>query len=244
MLLSRLFFLVFCVMLTCSSGYAEPEIERAAIKTRLLENQERRQLFMLQEKEDTSAPSTATAASLQRGLLDSISFSSYIDAYAVYPISVHQVAGIGAYGQTIALEDGSTFAVSSSHQYQVNYWPIGSLIYVLPNHGYFFGLVRSTYDLCLYNATTNETIEVDLILGPYLYGDLSEWIINIDNLTGWIWLRDGHIVEVHPNDRYLLWNWEPQEHVIVGTNDGSGYDAYPNIIVNVASVTYVRVRFL
>ena len=88
---------------------------------------------------------------------------------------------------------------------------------------------------------TNETVEVNLSLGPYLYGQMSQWITDVDDYNGYVYISDGTTFAVHPHDQYLLWNWEPEEHLIIGTNDGRGNYSYPQILVNVASVTNVRV---
>jgi hypothetical protein len=256
-----IFALITCAALTFSSAYADEEVpsepavvveqpaseERAPVNTRSLNDEERLQLFEIQE-------TTEPAEQAQRSLRGAKSLGGaskrtkglgwYSTCYPSSPYSAHYAVDISWDSALITLEDSSVLYVATPYQYQVARWPLNSQVYIVPNHGYFLGLIRSSYDFCLYNATTGDTVECNLHLGPALFGPYSEWLTGIDGYNGYLWLKDGRLVEVHPNDVYLLWNWAPNDHTLVGVNDGSGSCSYPDIILNVATVTYVRARLV
>lgn len=267
-----IFIFMTCALLTISSAYAEEETlptqtpateqvdnsdsERAPVKHRCLNDDDRLQLFRVQEAvtdkeesddaQETNKPSKLGKAiqSLGAAASSKAFYSFYSGCYPASPYSVHYATEISWDSAYITLEDSSVLYVRPADQYRVAYWPVNSQVYVVPNHGYFFGMVRSSYDFCLYNASTGESVEVDIYLGPALYGPYSEWITGIDTYQGYIWLKDGSLVEVHPSDVYLTWNWASNDHLLVGVNDGSASCSYPDMILNVASVTYVRARLV
>jgi hypothetical protein len=252
--LAILFTTVFSMLFT-PAFTNESEPEHAPVKTRPMSDEHRLEVYNIQENPsaEIEAPvknlpsqqnSTAKSASLAKGSAEACCMDLGYSQYSSPHMETHYAMRVDPYGSLITLEDGSVFSVRGGDQWKVAYWPLNSVVYVLPNHGYFFGLVKSDYDLRLFNSNTGETVEVFLQAGPYLFGNTSEWIADIDPYSGIIWLKDGVAVQVHPDDIPLLWNWDDNDHLIIGTNDDSQQYYYPYILVNVASVNYVRVAFI
>jgi len=224
---------------------------RASIKTRAVSEEQRAETFARRERggqgEEVSQKKATSSQKLGSSKVgkhqEKESAWGYVYDLSSYP-GLHMAVTVGINGEIVEIEDGSVFSVRKWDQWTVAHWLPGSWVYVTPNHGYFFGLIGGNHDLCLVNAQTLETVEVDLSMGPYLYGENSTWIVDIDEYQGIIALSDGSYVQVDPSDRGIMWSWLLGEHLIVGSNDGSHHYKYPNILVNVASVDYIRVRYL
>lgn len=231
-----------CLSLVVALGAKEvtsQDTPRASVKVRSLTEEQKTERARIQSQPDKDAKTPEKSAALSAGS------GMTLDAYfygALYP-ALHQAVSIGYYGESVSIEDGSIFAVRGRDQWLVRGWPAGSLVTLAPNHGHFFGLISSGYDLCLVNTDLNEKVEVDLVAGPFLFGPESLWITGIDYYTGFLYLNDGSILEVDSFDRGLMSEWLLNEHVILGCNDG-WHQQFPFMVVNVASVDYVRVRFV
>lgn len=165
--------------------------------------------------------------------------------YVACGLEVHTLIGWRSSGDVLSIEDGSTFVVTPSDRWCAACWVPGDIVYLTPNHGYFFGLFPSSYDFCFYNPRTRDSVEVSLSMGPYYFDpSVSHWVTTIDRYNGMIALQDGTLFLVDPSDRSYLSEWATHDHVIVGSNDGRHRDTYPHILINVATVTYLRGTFV
>jgi len=227
--------------------YAEGE--RAPVGTRMSSTEgaaePREQMEQPQKEEGDDQPSEPDEAELKKveGDREEAAAYSYISA-AAYGHAVHHLVGTGFYGDYVEFENWTRFVVRPADRYTVSYWPLGSDVYVTPNHGFFFGVFHSDYKYWLVNAGTQETVEVDLLQGPELFGALSEWITGINDYTGMLWLADGRVALVHPSDRAIMWNWQVNDHLVVGINDGFQSTSYPNILIDCPTLRYIRVKFV
>ncbi|MEN9343436.1 MAG: hypothetical protein RLZZ453_223 [Chlamydiota bacterium] len=130
----------------------------------------------------------------------------------------------------IAIEDGSLWETSSEEV--VENWKPGDQITIKPDPTWF-----SSYHYLLSNQRENADIGADLNQAPLPFGIFSNWVIQIDPLSGHIYLQDGTMWCVHPKDQYDLRQWMQNDHVIIGRAD-SGY--YPYILINADLDEYIR----
>lgn len=240
--------------MTVTSLEAAVETERAIVATRRMEMEQRRELFEKQEQleegdeqlgnvvEQLAGQTSRVRELREAGVSEEALKAAKGQVTIVYEYApdVHYANTVGVHGEIVELEDGSTFVVRQRDHWRVSRWIAGDIVYVLPNHGYFFGLFNSGYDLCLYNPYTDEKVDVNLSAGPWIYGSNSTWVVHIDEYNGLIGLEDGTFVTIHPSDRYLLSNWEINDHLIIGTNDGGGRHTYPYVLIDVATLAPVR----
>lgn len=159
-------------------------------------------------------------------------------------VDLHTCSQLFGRGEMVELEDGSRYTILWGDQWRVRRWMTGDPLYITANQGYLFGLISGSTELCLYNGRTGETVEANITAAPFLYGPHSFWIASVDSYGGFLVLGDGRAVEIHPDDRFQIYNWEAAEHLLMGTNTGSGHHRYPLYIINTSSVNGVRARVL
>lgn len=146
----------------------------------------------------------------------------------------HNAVAVGILGESLELEDGSIWSISSSDSYKTLNWLTTDVILIKPNHSWF-----SVYDYVLENQNTGATVRANLSLTPILFGHNSHWIISI--LGNEVTLEDGSIWYIPSYDMSQVRNYRLNDHIIVGTNDSwwtSG--SYPNILINANEDNYVN----
>lgn len=241
--MKRSAFAVMIAMMTVTGVCAEDAINddgRVAIGMRMVSDEQRteRRAFQYGAESESERSTMGQELAVERETMD---YGTDWGRVA-WPYATHAVLSVGIYGEMVEIEDGSTFTVASGSRWTVQGWRAGDYVHLLPNHGYLFGLIHSSYAYCLYNESTGESVEVNLTLGPYQFAETSWWISAIDDYNGIVWLMDGTVLKVDASDRYLIQQWEPNDHIIMGYNDGWHSGSYPNIILNVATVDHVRVH--
>ena len=153
------------------------------------------------------------------------------------PISCHLMSGISVLGDSIMIEDGSAWQVSSFDQYEVRYWLENASLVITQNREWF-----SSYDYRIINCDTGTSVTVNLLDGPIIDHENSHCIEAIDTIQGVI-VSDPDDLHwaISPRDLDLITNWVPGDYVIIGIN--SGWDSsYDCILINVATGTYVRAK--
>jgi hypothetical protein len=159
-------------------------------------------------------------------------FSKGYTYYTSHAGALHQPMAVGAYGETVELEDGSIWSIYSGDRYKTLNWYTSDPIIVLPNH-YF-----SLYNYKIINVNTGAVCQANLFLGPIYNGYYTKWITAIDYIQELVWLNDGTCWQMSGYDYSTVQKWLPNDTVIIGINDGSFSGSNPNILINVNMLNY------
>lgn len=177
------------------------------------------------------------------GLVKNDNFFAYIfDSYpsAYYPPSIHWLSGISAFGDSIELEDGSTWKVSDYDRYKANNWRSEDPLLITQNHRWF-----SKYSYRIINKNSGASVETNLYFGPIKNGEYTLYIFSIDRVKNTIKAINGKNEITHweicSKDWHEFDEWEPNDAIIVGYN--SGWDSrYECILINVNMDNFVRAK--
>lgn len=153
--------------------------------------------------------------------------------YTTHEGAFHNPIAVSLLGDAVELEDGSIWAVCSSHRYKTLDWMTGDVIIIVPNHDWF-----SVYDYRLVNLNTGANIKVNLSLGPIYNGIFTHWILAIDYIHREICLEDGSVWKMSSLDSSVVNQWLPNDTIIIGINDGWFSGSNPNIMINVNMNNY------
>jgi hypothetical protein len=164
--------------------------------------------------------------------LDSPKASTYATTHTG---AFHNPLSVSVFGDSITLEDGSIWAVSSSDSYKTLNWLTTDLLVITPNHEWF-----SMYEYCITNQNTGMTVRVTMVLGPLYDALFRNWIVAIDYVLDRVWLNDGSVWDMAIGDYTVLQKWLPGDTVIIGVNDGWFASYNPNILINVNVANYAR----
>lgn len=135
-------------------------------------------------------------------------------------------------GNVLEIEDGSLWAICSSHLYKTTNWITTDKLIITQNTIWF-----SSYDHCVVNLTTGDTIHVNLAEGPFRNGAHTRWIIGIDYINRNLVLDDGSVWYVSSMDSSIMYNWAIDDTIIIGVNDG-WYSSKNHILINVRKINY------
>lgn len=165
-------------------------------------------------------------------------FDSYPTSY--YPASIHWLSGVAAFGDSIELEDGSTWKVSSYDQYKANNWRSEDPLVITQNHRWF-----SKYNYRVINKSSGASVEANLYFGPIKNGIYTLYVTSIDPIKNTIKAINGKNEITHweicSKDWYEFSDWDLNDAIIVGYN--SGWDSrYECILVNVNMDNFVRAK--
>lgn len=242
--LSSIFLLSACAFtLQAASLSADETIENAAVgiraesvEARQDQLQSRAKMIATAEAQEASKPAaklnakTLMAAKMMApaAVAKSMYYTSHPSAYQ-YPISVSY------FGETVGLMDGSIWNISSFDAYKTKGWYTTDLVVITPNHSWL-----SLYSFCLTNQTTGETASANLSVGPTVpgYGLYTNWITGIDYTFNIIYLQDGSRWNMSSFDSSTVYQWVVGDVVIIGVNDGFLSSTKPNILINVATLTF------
>jgi len=104
---------------------------------------------------------------------------------------------------------------------------------ITPNHAWF-----SVYDYVITNQNTGVAVQVNLVVGPLYNAVYRHYIVAIDYVLDHVVLDDGSVWTM--TDFTVMNQWVPGDTVIVGVNDGWFSSSYPNILINVNTLSYAR----
>lgn len=132
-----------------------------------------------------------------------------------YSLGTHTLSAISALGDSLEIEDGSVWKISSFDASKICHWKSTDLILITQNHRWF-----SKYKYRLVNQTTGSTVEANLSLGPIKEGEYTRYVVGIDNVHDEIILSDKSRWRVSPYDRQQFEEWLLNDAVIIGYNSG------------------------
>lgn len=153
---------------------------------------------------------------------------------AEHALAYHQAYAIDYdFGSQIELLNGSVWAVRANSRGKVRNW--------LPTDILFIGSNSSSYsNFKLENQSTGNSAEVDLILGPFYYGERTSWIISIDWYNRRVTLNDGSQWDISLWSKPELRRWMINDTVLIGVNKGISSWFNSSLLINVATKDFVR----
>jgi len=143
------------------------------------------------------------------------------------------------FGSEIELVDGSVWVVHSKSRATVKQWSISDLLFISPNSSTQKNDSVFSYNFSLVNDTENTIANVELIKGPFYYGDNSYWIVNIDSYRNKVTLNDSSQWDISIWGRAELRRWLVNDTVLLGVNSGLSKLFNHSILINVATKDYV-----
>jgi len=239
--------------------------ERAPIGTRALPREERRalqqQCLMMSQKEgnkealeEKTLPSSEMNAKAYVTTHDGVFHSPYKSGFVIIfadgcvewigdPVySLNDLSrlypGSIFISWAVQLEDGSIWEVPYSDRYRTLDWFASDSLIVVPNDSWF-----SSYDYKLVNRNTGIELKSNLVLGPFVNGYYTHWIMSISYETREVVLEDNSIWRVCGWYQDILNRWMPGDVLIMGINNSPfSMTLYPNILINVDDNAYVNCR--
>ena len=146
----------------------------------------------------------------------------------------------------VKLEDGSEWMFDFGDIAMMRSWRPGDTMVISPVEPGWF--TSSNYSYMLTNRDLGQTIYVNPVQGPVLFGSYSNWIGGLDPHRGHAYIHNGQgertIWEIHSWDAYLFDDWAVNDHVIFAQNNSWSwwFSSYDHIIINVPMNHYVRAR--
>ena len=132
----------------------------------------------------------------------------------------------------IEIEDGSYWLTNPNDRLKLFDWFPGDVLIVMQNNGSFWS--KPAYPYVILNSRNDQRIEVEISQAPLW--DLRFFIIEIYKPVygdGWLKLNDGSLWILSGANK-SVWNlWEPNDTMIIGTNDSFFNFITPNILLNV-----------
>jgi hypothetical protein len=193
---------------------------------------ETRSKMAVQHKEETKFSNSGDATKKSKVNNKMLAKSIY---HTMHP-GTYQHPHISYFSNQVELTDGSVWSVSPSYVYMTKNWYPTDLIVITPNQSWF-----SSYSFCLTNQNTGQSVPVNLELGPVApsFGAIyTHWIASIDYFLHIIYLEDGSTWDMSAFDRNITEEWMPGDVVIIGVNDGWLSSSKPNVLINVATLTF------
>lgn len=156
--------------------------------------------------------------------------------YTTHNGAFHNPVLVSYLGDTVELEDGSIWSVALGDWNTTLNWYTSDLIIITPHEwSTLFHPFRLT------NQTTGQSVQCTLQLGPIYNGLYTHWVydLSFNSLT----LNDFSIWNIESMDsnyNFVSMTWDPNDTIIIGVNDGVLASIYPNILINVNTMTWVR----
>jgi hypothetical protein len=160
----------------------------------------------------------------------------------------------------IRLEDGSEWRAATPNEAFIAYsWQptvrnsrgdvqvFGDRIVITPNKGLFTS--ASYFPFYLNNQEDGSYIRVEPVSSPIYFGSDSFWVFNTNLRLGYVYLSAGNSPdliswEISSSYYYLLRDWEPDDHIVVGLYDSlfSFLTSYNYILINFNKAHFVQAR--
>jgi len=218
--------LAICCSVACmviGSAYAtndtEKRVEKGSRSMTVQEDIKLREDRSQQSEDKEQKESTSSEKLEPKGL-----------SYREYAGVNHWATMISVLGGVVEIEGGTRWLVSYYDAYKTINWCLTDIIIIKPNSSFF-----SIYGYQLYNLTTGQKIEANLLDGPYYASPYRLSIIGIDYLLDEIILSDGTSWSISRFDS--IGRWICGDSVVVGVNNSI---INPYILININVNTYVR----
>lgn len=147
--------------------------------------------------------------------------------YRIHNDAYYHIVAFSDNGDVVQLHDASKWSVHPSQSQMVLYWVRNNDIFIKPRSSCF-----SSYQYVLYNRTTQQAVEVNLITPPLPRGDNTFRIVNIEPFTRMVQLSDNTAWVISPDDDNFPY-WQIGQRVLIGVNNHWRTAPLPNILINV-----------
>jgi hypothetical protein len=141
---------------------------------------------------------------------------------AAYSSAVLTPYFISRRGDSIQLDNGSSWAVRHRDRGTVRQWNTGDAIVI--ETGRFFSW--STYKLV--NYTRNVSVDVELN-DPVCNGIMSHWVAEVNPFEGYLRLQDGSVWRMSTNE---LLNWQVNDDVIIALSKNFFSSSSSYVLIN------------
>lgn len=189
---------------------------------------------MVEEEINDQAGQLITAVKDDSRLQSKSLTSKLYTYYTTHAGALHWAISVTPFGDSVQLEDGSIWSVSSWDRYKTLNWLSSDTILVAQSSNYF-----SIYGYKLINVNTGAEVEVNLTLGPIYNSVYTYYIVGIDYFWNEVMLNDGTVWKFFWDDSVMK-KWLINDTVIIGINDGAFSGSEPNILINVSMLNYAR----
>lgn len=185
-----------------------------------------------------NAPSSPSGLNIQqKGLF------SFFKA-SPFPVVTHFVRETDPKGNIITIQDGTVWSVSEKDRDIAKTWRVHDEITVKPNSLTLWQKLtgkKNVHEYRLMNLQTNETVAVNMSLGPFKYNPNRRVIETIDLARGEIFLNDKTLWKIEPSDpaRQILRSWKKGHTIICGTNDTWFSLGSPFILISVDTDNWI-----
>jgi hypothetical protein len=151
-------------------------------------------------------------------------------------VTTHWVNTIAVDGDSIEMEDGSWWKISSGDSYKVLGWRVNDPLVITP---YNTWLSSTSYTIT--NKNTGSRVKAKLSVGPITYGPNSHWVTSFEPFSGYVCLENNSCWTISSSDLNLLREWALNDTIIIGVND-QWFSSYDFILINVNMNHFVRAK--
>lgn len=164
------------------------------------------------------------------------SSSFFTNAYpsAYFPLGMHCLLSVSAFGDSLDIEDGSRWKISPYDAAKVASWGSQDPLIITQNHDWF-----SSYNYRIINHANGGTLRANLQLGPFKNGPYTRYVQSINTLLGEIVLNDLTRWQVSILDVSALKEWYIHDAIIIGYNSGWDSDCQ-GLLINVNKNEHIR----
>lgn len=143
----------------------------------------------------------------------------------IHADSYYHIVAYSDNGDTLQLYDGSKWSIQSNGRKKVLYWRKSQEIFIKPNVSWF-----SFYKYVLYNRTTNEAVEANLLSHPLPQGEKVFAIVEIRPYERQFLLNNHTVWQLSPNAN--MERWFVGQRVFIGVNNKWRTVEFPHILIN------------
>ncbi len=145
-----------------------------------------------------------------------------------YPSDVHWIIAVAASGESLTLEDGSVWKISSYDASKIRGWSSQDALMITQNNAW-----GSRYLYRIVNQNLNCAVAANLYLNPINDDAHARYVVSIDTIHGELVLSDQTRWKVSSWDSSPFKEWRLNDAVIVGYN--SGWDSScRGLLINVS----------
>lgn len=160
--------------------------------------------------------------------------------------STHWLEQVHPKGKYIAIEDQSVWLIAPHSRHISQKWQKNDELTIYPNVDLFSNEIFSFY--IRNHSQSGTAVSAALQLGPAKECDHTTWIDRVDVNEGVVVLTSGNKAssywDIDEQDRDRFLNWETDQGIIIGNNDGLfswWYSSCPHVLINVNCGEWIRV---
>ncbi len=168
--------------------------------------------------------------------IQTVIYNFYSNGYPeiYFPLGMHCLLSVSAFGDSLDIEDGSRWKIAPSDASKVASWGSQDPLIITQNHDWF-----SRYNYRIINHATGGILLANLHLGPFQNGPFTRYILSINTILGEIVLTDHTRWRISALDNDAMSNWHVNDAIIIGYNTGLDTDCQ-GLLINVNENQHAR----